>query len=53
MLTSWKDIKVIISSKKAPSISPNLHPMAFIPAASTHVTEEHKKLIDHLSEPSS
>jgi len=53
MLTFWKDIKITISSKKAPSISPNLHPMAFILAASTPVMEENKKLIDHLSEPSS
>jgi len=27
MLTFWKDIKIIISSKQAPSIYPNLHPL--------------------------
>jgi len=50
---SGKDIKIIIRSKKAPSISPNLHPMTFILATLTPVMEEHKKLIYHLSEPSS
>jgi len=38
---------------KGSLISPDLYLAAFILAASTPVMEEHKKIIDHLSEPSS